>query len=112
MKLYHHKTDGGAEYLTDTFTPWKHNGKSGKEGTFTDKTTVIVRIDGDITKDAEINGKRVMAYDELKTTLQDVSASLVHYMIQEHGAEKLAWILENSSASGLARARDLLASLE
>ena len=54
MKLYHHKTDGGAEYLTDTFITWKHNGKSGKEGTVTDETRIIVRIDGDITKDAEI----------------------------------------------------------
>ena len=54
MKLYHHKTDGGAEYLMDTFIPWKHNGKRGKEGTITDKTRYIVRIDGDITKDAEL----------------------------------------------------------
>jgi len=53
MKLYYHKTSGGAEYLTDTFIPWKHNGKSGKEGTITDETKVIVRIDGDITKDVE-----------------------------------------------------------
>lgn len=54
MKLYYHKTSGGAEYLTDTFINWKHNGKSGKEGTVTAKTKIIVRIDGDITKDAEI----------------------------------------------------------
>ena len=55
MKLYHHKTSGGAEYLTDTFSTWSHNGKSGKEGTFTDETKYIVRIDGDITKDAELD---------------------------------------------------------
>ena len=54
MKLYYHKTDGGAEYLMDTFIPWKHNGKRGKEGTITDKTRYVVRIDGDITKDAEL----------------------------------------------------------
>lgn len=54
IKLYHHKTDGGAEYLMDTFINWKHNGKSGKEGTLTSKTKYIVRIDGDITKDAEL----------------------------------------------------------
>jgi len=52
MKLYYHKTDGGAEYLTDTFIKCI-NGH--KEGTFTDKTKYIVRIDGDITKDAELN---------------------------------------------------------
>lgn len=54
IKLYYHKTDGGAEYLTDTFIPWEHNGKRGKEGTFTDKTRFIVRIDGNIEKDAEL----------------------------------------------------------
>ena len=55
MKLYYHKTDGGAEYLFDTFLNWKNNGESGKEGTITDKTKYIVRIDGDITKDAELD---------------------------------------------------------
>lgn len=55
MKLYYHKTDGGAEYLTDTYIKWSYNGKSGKEGTLTDKTKYVIRIDGDITKDAEIN---------------------------------------------------------
>ena len=50
MKLYYHKTDGGAEYLTDTFIecPDGH-----KEGTF-EGAEYIVRIDGDITKDAEL----------------------------------------------------------
>jgi hypothetical protein len=65
MKLYYHKTDGGAEYLTDTFIKWKHNGKSGKEGTFTDKTKYIVRIDGDITKDAEL---LIRTKERFKTT--------------------------------------------
>ena len=32
IKLYYHKTDGGAEYLMDTFVEWNHDGKSGKEG--------------------------------------------------------------------------------
>ena len=44
--LYHHQTDGGAEYLMDTFIPWKHNGKSGKEGRVTDKTRILIRLDG------------------------------------------------------------------
>lgn len=54
MRLYYHKTDGGAEYLTDTYIKWEHNGKNEKEGTLTNKTRYIVRIDGDITKDAEL----------------------------------------------------------
>lgn len=50
MTLYYHKTSGGAEYLTDTFIlcPSGH-----KEGTF-EGARYIVRIDGDIKKDAEI----------------------------------------------------------
>lgn len=54
IKLYHHKTDGGAEYLTDTFIKWSYNGKSGKNGAITNETKYIVRIDGDIKKDAEL----------------------------------------------------------
>ena len=50
MKLYYHKTDGGAEYLMDNYieTP-----KGSKEGVF-EGSKYIVRIDGDITKDAEL----------------------------------------------------------
>lgn len=58
IKLYYHKTSGGAEYLTDTYIDTNMDKKTGKilarEGTFTDKTKYIVRIDGDITKDAEL----------------------------------------------------------
>ena len=54
MRLYYHKTDGGAEYLTDTFITWKHDGKSGEEGTLTKETKYVVRIDGVIEKDAEL----------------------------------------------------------
>jgi hypothetical protein len=50
MRLYYHKTDGGAEYLTDKFIKCP-NGE--KEGTFKN-CRYIVRIDGDITKDAEL----------------------------------------------------------
>lgn len=53
MKLYYHKTDGGAEYLTDKYIKWSHNGKSGKEGVFKN-ARYVVRIDGDITKDTEL----------------------------------------------------------
>jgi hypothetical protein len=45
--------------LTDTFIDTKIDKKTGKvlerEGTFTDKTKYIVRIDGDITKDAKLS---------------------------------------------------------
>ena len=54
MKLYYHKTDGGAEYLFDTYIEFRHGGKKYKEGVITDKTKYIVRIDGDIEKDAEL----------------------------------------------------------
>jgi hypothetical protein len=49
-QLYYHKTDGGAEYLTDT---WILNPDGSKEGSF-QGARIIVRIDGDIHKDAEI----------------------------------------------------------
>lgn len=55
IKLYYHKTDGGAEYLMDTFLKWSHNGKIGREGRISDKTKYVVRIDGNIEKDAELN---------------------------------------------------------
>jgi hypothetical protein len=61
MKLYYHKTAGGVQYLMDTFIAWKHNGKSGKEGVITDKTRFVVRIDGDITKDAELTELTVVS---------------------------------------------------
>ena len=51
MKLYYHKTDGGAEYLLDTFIECE-NGH--KEGGFTDETKYVVRIDGNIKEDAEL----------------------------------------------------------
>ena len=50
MKLYYHKTDGGAEYLCSEAV------ESTDEGSFNSK--YIIRIDGDITKDAELNIKR------------------------------------------------------
>lgn len=49
MRLYYHKTSGGAEYLTDAYVTCP-NGE--KEGTFKG-ATLIVRIDGDLTRDAE-----------------------------------------------------------
>jgi hypothetical protein len=46
MKLYYHKTDGGAKYLCSERV------KGTTEGSLNSK--YIVRIDGDITKDAEL----------------------------------------------------------
>jgi hypothetical protein len=56
IKLYYHKTDGGAEYLMDTCLPHEYYSKEPKykEGFICDATKYIVRIDGDITKDAEL----------------------------------------------------------
>ena len=50
-KLYYHKTGGGAEYLTDRYV---RNPDGSKEGVF-ENAMIIVRIDGDIRKDAEIS---------------------------------------------------------
>ena len=44
-------TDGGAEYLFDTFIE-RENGH--KEGVLTDETKYVVRIDGKIEEDAEL----------------------------------------------------------
>ncbi len=73
IKLYYHKTDGGAEYLTDTFIQCDYCDKckartpedskdtcqtcgseKHKEGTFKG-AKYIIRIDGDIKKDAEMS---------------------------------------------------------
>ena len=68
MRLYYHKTSGGAEYLMDTFievTEGEHKGH--REGVINNDTKYIVRIDGDITKDAELNVR------EAKTQLEQLS---------------------------------------
>lgn len=49
MRLYYHKTDGGAEYLCSSPV------SGTEEGSF--DSQYIVRIDGDIRKDAELNIK-------------------------------------------------------
>jgi len=49
MKLYYHKTDGGAEYLCSEAV------KGTDEGSF--KSKYIVRIDGNIKIDAELSIK-------------------------------------------------------
>jgi len=73
-KLYYHKTGGGAEYLTDTYISWKHDGKSGREGTVNDDTKILIRIDGDITKDVEvITDNSLDLLDALKQAAVDLN---------------------------------------
>jgi hypothetical protein len=47
MRLYYHKTDGGAEYLFDNHL------EDSEEGCI-EGSKYIIRIDGDIEKDAEM----------------------------------------------------------
>ena len=56
MRLYYHKTSGGAEYLTDTFIECE-NGH--REGHTNFDTKYVVRIDGDIKKDVELYDRAV-----------------------------------------------------
>lgn len=53
MKLYYHKTDGGAEYLCSSKV------KGTKDEGHVGISDYVVRIDGDITKDAELFGKKI-----------------------------------------------------
>jgi len=50
MRLYYHKTNGGAEYLFDTFVECEDSHREG----VVKGAKYVVRIDGDITKDAEL----------------------------------------------------------
>ena len=57
MKLYYHKTDGGAEYLCS------ENIKGTSEGSLRSK--FVIRVDGDIRKDTELfikEDKKRIAY--------------------------------------------------
>ena len=74
MKLYFHQTDGGAKYLMDRFIECPDG---SKEGIF-EGATIIVRIDGDITKDAEIEGRCLNAHDDLVAALEDATDELAH----------------------------------
>lgn len=51
MRLYYHQTDGGAEYLMDTYIECPDG---SKEGVINDETKYVVRIDGNIREDAEL----------------------------------------------------------
>jgi hypothetical protein len=43
IKLYYHKTSGGAEYLFNTFIKCPDG---SKEGCINDKTIYVIRLDG------------------------------------------------------------------
>ena len=58
MKLYYHKSTGGAEYLCS------NNVEGTNEGSF--DSEYIVRIDGNITKDAELIIKPMLVWDDAK----------------------------------------------
>ena len=74
IKLYHHKTGGGAEYLTDRFIVCPDG---SNEGVF-EGANFIVRIDGDITKDAELTVRDALIHfapdllEALKTLREDM----------------------------------------
>jgi hypothetical protein len=72
MKLYYHKTSGGAEYLFDTYIKCNDG---HKEGVINDKTKYVVRIDGDIRQDAELNIRDEageLLYEALKLILEEL----------------------------------------
>lgn len=111
MKLYYHKTDGGAEYLTDTYIECE-NGH--KEGHITDDTKYMVRIDGDITKDAEIEIrededlnlknyykiKDVYRINDVELDVRIFDEEMVNYDIQERSSlidYLIEWISETNS---------------
>ena len=52
MKLYYYKTSGGVEYLTDTYIECE---SGHREGHVDFDTQYVVRIDGNIKKDAELS---------------------------------------------------------
>lgn len=55
MRLYYHRTDGGAEYLCSEPVEGAEEGKI--------PSRYVVRIDGDIRKDAELYGSAVPSPD-------------------------------------------------
>ena len=80
IKLYFHETSGGAKYLFDTFVTYKHRitGKKCKEGAITDSTKYVVRIDGDITKDAELTVKTSDTENEITINNIALASELAH----------------------------------
>lgn len=49
-KMYYHETDGGARYLTDQYILCENGHREGN----IQASKIIIRIDGNIEKDAEL----------------------------------------------------------
>ena len=61
MRLYYHETDGGAKYLCSACVP------GTDEGSF-ELSQYIIRIDGDITKDAKLIVRSALMVTSLRMT--------------------------------------------
>ncbi len=85
MKLYYHKTDGGAEYLTDKFIECA-NGH--REGIF-EGARYIVRIDGDIEKDAELQVNDDGVEAGLLHSLSEIAHHAKTYGAAPYSAKKM-----------------------
>ena len=88
MKLYYHKTDGGAEYLCSEAV------EGTNEGSFQSK--YIIRIDGDITKDAEL-----LIRDS--TASREISSNEINhvYHCPNCKGEKTIWTIEDYAEKGI-----------
>ena len=88
MKLYFHKTDGGAEYLCFEAV------EGTNEGSFRSK--YIVRIDGDITEDAELSVR------DTTPSLEKSSDEINHvYHCSNCKGEKTIWTIEGYAEKGI-----------
>jgi len=85
MKLYYHETDGGAKYLTDKFIICSDG---SKEGVF-EGAKYIVRIDGDITKDAELNTNEKTIDEKTYKALKRLIASNMDIIIIKNWIDKI-----------------------
>jgi hypothetical protein len=85
IRLYHHQTDGGARYLFDTYLKCQGG---HREGTITDKTRFMVRIDGDIEKDCELTIADRAAYfaPELLAALKLAASALKDHLQYDDGS--------------------------
>ena len=99
MRLYYHKTDGGAEYLLDTFIECP-NGH--KEGAFTDDTKFVVRIDGNIQEDAELTFRNLvigsLTEGDLKSVANYIAAEISFQQIaggEDLDQDEIEMIVEN-----------------
>ena len=103
IKLYYHKTDGGAEYLTDKFIVCT-NGH--KEGIF-EGAKYIVRIDGDITKDAELTVEESDTENEVTINPGEVASEMAHNAAWDEmkvagtiSEEEEMWIADTDDENG------------